>query len=147
MRRKRSRQMQFFDAVCVSNTTEREPFAGVFDLDYQGCHFVLHRPPKYSGERVRKDEIFNLASSESLTRQTTGRRFAAPSGMKSLQPRAPSHSPAPSERHPFDAAAQCQRRFSSVIDRRYKKRNVALQRRSVTAVVSQISFGAHSAPQ
>jgi hypothetical protein len=33
VRRKRSRQMQFLDAVRVSDTTQREPFATVFDLD------------------------------------------------------------------------------------------------------------------
>ena len=48
VRRKRSRQMQFFDAVCVSDTTERETFASVFDLDRQGWLFVLHRLPKYN---------------------------------------------------------------------------------------------------
>ena len=39
VRRKRSRQMQFLDAVRVSDTTEREPFAGVFEFDRQ-CGFV-----------------------------------------------------------------------------------------------------------
>ena len=42
VRRKRSRQMQFFDAVRVSDPTEREPFAGVFDLNRQGWFAGLH---------------------------------------------------------------------------------------------------------
>ncbi len=56
VRRKRSRQMQFFDAVCVSDTTEREPFAIVFDPDRQGWLFVLHRLAKYSDEHFRAQE-------------------------------------------------------------------------------------------
>lgn len=48
MRRERSRQMQFFDAVRIPDTTERESFAIVFDLDHQGGLFVLHRLPKYN---------------------------------------------------------------------------------------------------
>ena len=35
VRRKRPRQMQFFDAVRVSDTTERESFAVVFEFDHQ----------------------------------------------------------------------------------------------------------------
>ena len=36
MRRERSKQMQFFDAVRIPDTTERESSASVFDLDRQG---------------------------------------------------------------------------------------------------------------
>ena len=45
MRRERSRQMQFFDAVRIPDTTERESFASVFDLDRQGWFFGLHHCP------------------------------------------------------------------------------------------------------
>ena len=40
-----SRQMQLFDALRVPDTTEREPFAGVFDLDRQRWGFGLHHCP------------------------------------------------------------------------------------------------------
>ena len=48
VRRERSRQMQFFDAVHIPDTTERELFAGVFVLDRQDWLFVLHGLPKYN---------------------------------------------------------------------------------------------------
>ena len=56
MRRERSRQMQFFDAVRISGTTERESFASVFDLERQGWLFVLHRLPKYNSEHFRAQD-------------------------------------------------------------------------------------------
>jgi hypothetical protein len=56
VRRKRSRQMQFFDAVRVSDTMEREPFAIVFEFDRQGWFFGLHRLLKYNWEHFRAQE-------------------------------------------------------------------------------------------
>ena len=49
VRRKRSRQMQLFEAVRVSDATEREPFARVLEFDRQRWCFGLHRLPKYNG--------------------------------------------------------------------------------------------------
>lgn len=56
--RKRSRQMQFFDAVRVSDTTEREPFAGVFEFNRESRFASLYRPSKYSRERVPAQNNF-----------------------------------------------------------------------------------------
>jgi len=59
VRWKRSRQMQFFNAVRVSDPAEREPFARVFEFDRQGWLSVLHRLPKYNGGHFRAQEYFS----------------------------------------------------------------------------------------
>jgi hypothetical protein len=56
VRRKRPRQMQFFDAVRVPDTTEREPFAIVFEFDRQGWFFGLHRLLKYNWAHFHAQE-------------------------------------------------------------------------------------------
>ncbi len=49
VRWKRSRQMQFFDALRGPYTTEREPFATVFKIDRQGWCFGFHHCPLWTG--------------------------------------------------------------------------------------------------
>jgi hypothetical protein len=62
VRRERSRQKQFFDAVRVSGTTQREPFASVFDLDRQGWLFVWHRLSKRNWEHFLAQADFQRAT-------------------------------------------------------------------------------------
>jgi hypothetical protein len=56
MRRKRPRQMQFFNTGRDSDPTQRKPFAIVFEFDRQGWFIGLHRLPKYNWEHFRAQE-------------------------------------------------------------------------------------------